>query len=253
LTEQQNFWVSTEDNAFIPGFADQLLEAKAGEKRTVNVDFPADFVTPQLAGKKGVYEVEVVEIKEKQLATLDDAFAKAWGAESLAKLTEGVRNDLENELKYKTSKSVRNQLMRALLDRINFDLPESSVAQETRNVVYDLVRENTKRGVPRDLIEQQKEQIYTAATGSAKERVKAAFLMQKIAEKEGIKVSQEEIARRIHQLAAMYQIPTDKFIKDLQKRNGVVEIYDQIANEKVVDFLEANAKLEEVPAGSLPG
>ena len=67
LTEQKNFWVDTTPDAFIPGFADQLIGAKAGDKRTVNVDFPADFVTKQLAGKKGVYEVEVVEVKEKSL------------------------------------------------------------------------------------------------------------------------------------------------------------------------------------------
>ena len=60
LTEQKNFWVEMEAKSFIPGFADQLIGAKAGDKRTVNVDFPADFVTPQLQGKKGVYEVEVV-------------------------------------------------------------------------------------------------------------------------------------------------------------------------------------------------
>jgi trigger factor len=64
LTEQKNFWVETTEGGFIPGFAAQLIGAQAGDKRTVNVDFPADFVTPQLQGKKGVYEVELVEVKE---------------------------------------------------------------------------------------------------------------------------------------------------------------------------------------------
>ena len=95
------------------------------------------------------------------------------------------------------------------------------------------------------------EQIYTAATRGAKERVKVAFLMQKIADAENIKASQEEVARRVSTLAAMYQIPPEKFIKDLQKRNGLMEIYDQVMNEKVMDFLQQNAKIEEVPAGSL--
>jgi trigger factor len=208
-------------------------------------------VTPQLAGRKGVYEVEVVEVKEKVLPVLDDAFAKAFGAESMEKLRDGVRRDLENELKYSQNKSIRNQLVGTLLNRVNFDLPETAVAQETRNVVYDIVRENQKRGITRDLIEQQKEQIYNVATRGAKERVKAAFLMQKIAEKENIKVSQEEISVRINRLAAMYQIAVDKFVKDLQKRNGLIEIYDQVMNEKVLEFLQQNAAIEEVPAGAL--
>src|SRR4051794_7078013 len=91
LTEQKNFWVNIEPTSFIPGFADQLIGAKAGEKRTVTVDFPADFVTPQLANLKGVYEVEVVEVKEKILPPVDDAFAKGFGAEGVDKLREGVR------------------------------------------------------------------------------------------------------------------------------------------------------------------
>jgi trigger factor len=251
LTEQKNFWVEMESKSFIPGFADQLLGAKAGDKRTVNVDFPADFVTTELQGKKGVYEVEVAEVKEKVLPAVDDAFAKSFGAEDVQKLRDGVRRDLENELNYSQNRSVRNQLIGALMSRVNFDLPASSVEHETRNVVFDLVRENQKRGVSRELIEQEKDKIYSAAAQNAKDRVKVSFLLQKIAEKENIKVSQEEVARRVQTMAAMYQIPPEKFIKDLQKRNGFVEIYDQLANEKVLEFLQQNAKIEEVPAGTL--
>ena len=90
---------------------------------------------------------------------------------------------------------------------MNFDLPESAVAHETRNVVYDLVRENSQRGVTREMIEKQKDEIYSAATHNAKERVKLAFLIQRIAEQEKIKVSQEEVLKRAQSLAAMYQIP----------------------------------------------
>ncbi len=248
LTGQKNFWVDAAPDSFIPGFADQLIGAKAGDKRTVNVDFPADFVTKQLAGKKGAYEVEVVEVKEKSLPPIDDAFAKKYDAENLPKLREGVQRDLENELKYSQAKAVRGQIIRALLAATNFDLPETAVAHETRNVVYDIVRENSQRGVARDLIEKQKDEIYSAAAQSAKERVKLSFLIQRIAEKEGIQVSQDEVLKRVQSLAMAYQIPLEKFLKDLQKRNGVRELYDQVAHEKVLAFLEQNAKIEEVPA-----
>lgn len=248
LTEQKSFWIDIPSSAFIPGFGEQLVGAKAGEKRGVSVDFPSDFVTPQLAGKKGAYDVEIIEVKEKQLPAIDDAFAKNYGAEDLAKLKEGIRKDLENELSYKQTRQTKNELIRSLLNRVNFDLPESAVNQETRNVVYDIVRENSNRGVSRDVIEKQKEQIYSAAAQGAKERVKVSFLLQKIAEKEDIKVSQQEIAQRVTYMAAMYQIPAEKFAKDLQKRNGLIEIYDQVMNEKVLEFLEKNARIEDVPA-----
>jgi len=245
LTEQKNFWVETTDGSFIPGFAAQLIGAQAGEKRTVNVDFPADFVTPQLQGKKGVYEVELVEVKEKVLPALDDELAKKFGAENFEKLKAGVRTDLENELKYAQTKAVRNQVIRGLLGRVNFDLPESAVASETRNAVYDIVRQNTQRGVGRDLIEQQKDEIYSVAAGSAKDRVKLAFIVQRIAEQEKITVTQEDAVKRAQQLAAMYQMPLEQFLKDLQKRNGVNELYDQALHEKVLDLLEKNAVISE--------
>ncbi len=252
LSENKNFWIDSGANNFIPGFPEQLMGAKAGEKRTVNVDFPADFVSPQLAGKRGVYEVEVVEIKEKQLPAVDDALAKKFGAENVEALKTGVRKDLENELDYKNRRNIRNQLITSLLNRVNFELPESPVAAETRNVVYNLVQENTKRGVPRATIEEQKEQIYSAAAQNAKEKVKVAFLLQKIAEKEDIKVSQEEVAQRIAYLAAMYQIPPQKFATDLKKRNGLIEIFDQVMNEKVLEFLQKNARIEDVYPGATP-
>jgi len=245
LTEQKNFWVETEGGSFIPGFAAQLIGAQAGEKRTVTVDFPADFVTPQLQGKKAVYEVELVEVKEKVLPPLDDELAKKFGAENLEKLNVGVRTDLENELKYSQSKAIRAQTVRALLGRVNFDLPETAVAAETRNVVYDIVRQNTQRGIGRELIEKQKDEIYSAAAVNAKERVKLAFIVQRIAEQEKITVSQEDALKRAQQLAMMYQMPFDQFLKDLQKRNAVNELYDQVLQEKVLDFLEKNAVISE--------
>ncbi len=105
LAEQKNFWVEVGAETFLPGFADQLLGARAGDKRAVTADFPADFATKELAGKKGNFDVEVVEVKEKVLPVMDDAFAKKYGAENLAKLHEGVRRDLENELKYSQTKA----------------------------------------------------------------------------------------------------------------------------------------------------
>jgi trigger factor len=245
LTEQKNFWVETTEGKFIPDFAEQLIGASASDKRTVNVEFPADFVTKELQGKKGVYEVELVEVKEKSLPTLDDELAKKFGAENLDALKVGVRADLENELKYSRSKNLRGQLVRALLGKVNFDLPESAVANETRNVVYDLVRQNTQRGIARELIENQKDEIYAMAAGNAKERVKLAFVVGRIAEQEKIQASQEDVIKRAQQLAMMYQTPFEQFIKDLQKRNGVNELYEQVLHEKVLELLEKNAIITE--------
>ena len=246
LTEQKAFWVEVKPDSFIPGFALQLIGAKAADQRTVNVDFPADFVTPQLAGKKGTYEVEVVEVKEKVVPAMDDAFAKTYGAENFGALREGVRRDLQNELNSKIARSVRGQLVTGLLGQINLELPESLVTQETRNIVYQIVQENQERGLTKDVIDAQKDQIYAASNQTAKERVKATFVFQKIAEKEGIRVAPEELNARIYAMSQQYQMAPDKFAKELEKRNGLNEVWSQLLNEKVIDFLQQNAKIEDV-------
>jgi trigger factor len=246
LTQKDNFWINVDKTSFIPGFGDQLIGMNAGEKRTITVDFPADFVTPQLAGKKGSYEVELVEAKQKTLPAIDEAFAKSYEAESLEKLREGVRADLQNELNQKRTRDLRKQVMQALLDPITCDLPESIVEQETRGIVYHIVNENQSRGVPKEALDAQKDGIYATAATAARERVKASFAFQKIAEKEGIRVEQLEIAGRLQAMAAQHKMPVDKLVKDLEKNGALGDIYQQLLHEKVVDLLVQYAKIEDV-------
>jgi trigger factor len=253
LGTKKNFWVHVGKDAFLPGFAEQLLGAQAGEQRTVTVTFPTPFVTPELGGKQAVYAVDIVQVKERRLPEPDDAFAQSWKAKDLQTLREGVRADLERELAHKQDTSIRNQLVQQLLDRVQCELPESFVNAETKNVVYDIVRENQQRGVSTEAIEKSKDRIYNVAANSAKDRVKAGFVLHRIAEKEGLKASEEEISQRVLFLAQQYQVEPRKFIKQLQERDGISEIADQIITSKVIDLLVQHARIEEVPAASAAG
>jgi trigger factor len=248
LTQQTNFWLQIKAGAFIPGFTEQMTGASSGEKRTVNIEFPADFVAPALSGMKGVYEVEVVQVKERILPELNDEFARSFGAEDTGKLREGVRHDLEAELKFKQKRDVHNQLVKALMDTVSFDLPESVVQHETRSVVYNIVNENQQRGVSKEKIQEQKDQIYGAAASTAKDRVKALYILGKIAEKEKIQVTQQEITQRVMLIAEQNDIKIDKLVKQLKDRNGLAEIQEQILTSKVLDFLELSAQIDETPA-----
>lgn len=248
LAQQKNFWVHIKPGSFLPGFGEQLVGAQAGEHRSVTVDFPANFVSPQVAGKQGVYDVDVVQVKERVLPELNDELARIYGAEDVQKLREGVRQDLQNEMNFKQRKNVRNQIVRALLDRVQFDLPESMVMSETRNVIYDIVRENQQRGISKEAIDKQKDEIYNFASSSAKERVKISFVLNRIAEKEGIRVDEHEITQKILLLAHQNQIKPDKLTKQLRERGGINELHEEILTTKVLDFLELHAHVEEVPA-----
>jgi trigger factor len=246
LTQKDNFWINVDKTSFIPGFGEQLIGMKAGDKRTITVDFPADFITPELAGKKGSYEVELIEVKEKVLPAFDDQFAKTYEAASMEKLREGVRADLQNELNQKRNRDLRKQVMQALLSPIQCDLPESVVEQETRGIVYHIVSENQGRGISKDALDSQKDQIYASAAVAARERVKASFAFQKIAEKEGVRVEQLEIAARLQAMAAQHKMPVDKLVKELEKNGTLGDVYQQLLHEKVVDLLVQYAKVEDV-------
>lgn len=250
LTEKQNFWVQVKEESFIPGFTTPLVGASVGDKRTVPLTLPADFVIAGLSGKAVVYEIEVVGVKEKILPTVDDEFAKGFGAEDLAKLTEGIRGDLKNELEFRGRKALRDQLLKTLLDAVAFDLPESVVANETRNVVYSIVNENQQRGVAKEIIEERKDEIFASASSSAKDRVKASFILGRIAEKENIKAEQKEMTQRILALAEQNKVAPEKMAKTLQERNAFQELAQEIIIGKVLDFIELNAQVEEVATPS---
>ncbi|HVR36308.1 MAG TPA: trigger factor, partial [Methylomirabilota bacterium] len=134
----------------------------------------------------------------------------------------------------------------------NFDLPESVVQNETRNVVFNIVNENQKRGVNREVIEKQKDQIYGVASRAARDRVKSGYIFQKIAHQEGIRVNQAEAAARVQLRASSYNMTPQQFVKELEKRGGVGEIYDELLNEKVLELLQQYARFEDVPAEPAP-
>jgi trigger factor len=246
LESAEAFWVRVQADQFIPGFTEQLVGAKGGETRTVTLDLAEDFAVKELAGKPVSFEVVVQQVKVQELPEVDDEFAKKFGADNVAALRDGVQRDLESELKSKVNRDVKNQLIQSLMARVTCELPESVVEEETKNVVYNIVRENRNRGMSKEAIDTQKDEIYSIAANSAKDRVKSAFIMGKIAAKEGITATNEEINYRIIELAQMYDVKPEKMAKQLKERNGISEIQEQIITSKVMDFLELHAKIEDV-------
>lgn len=252
LTEQKSFWMRVEPAHFIPGFTDQLVGAAAGEKRTVKIVFPTDFVVPVLVGKEGVYEVEIVQVKERVLPEVDEAFAKQFGVETVEALREGIQRDLDNELKHKRVTTIRNQLIQALLNRVQCELPETIVQNETRNVVRDIVYQNQQRGVTTESIQEHKDEIFSAATTSAKDRVRAALILNRIAEKENIRVADQEVLHRVALIAQQRRERPEKVLKDLQQSGQINAVAEQVLTGKVLDFMQLQALITEVPAKTAP-
>ena len=155
---------------------------------------------------------------------------------------------MQNEWNQKQSRNIRNQVVQALANQVKCDLPESLIHSETRSIVYDLVSQNQQRGVPKEVLDAQKEQIYASANNLAKERVKIDFIFDQIAEKEGVRVEQLEIVQRLQLIATQAKMPFQKLLKDFQESGRIESLYVQMRNDKVVDLLVQFAKIEDVPA-----
>ncbi|MSU34599.1 MAG: trigger factor [Pedosphaera sp.] len=248
LAEKQNFWIAVAEGSFLPGFTEQLQGAKIGDRREVKVEFPAEFVSAELSKRQAVYAVEIVGLKEKVLPEVNEEFARSLGAASVWELTDGIRRDLQNELSFRQKRDVRDQLLKELLSRVDLELPESVVASETRDLIYSIVNENQKRGVPKDAIEQKKDEIYAGASQNARERVKATFVLKGIARAESIKADQKDIINRVSALAQQNEVSVEKMVKQIQERKGFPEIEQGIVTDKVMDLIELNAKIDDVPS-----
>ena len=244
LAQNPNFWLWMKPEGFLPKFAEQVVGMKKGETRTVDVEFPADFPQASLAGKKVQYDVELKEIKVKNAPPLDDAFAQELAKMDLAELKKRVRENMEQEKKSRSAGEQRTEIIQKLISAVEFELPPSAVDEETHATVYDIVSENQARGVPSNLLEEKKDEIFTNAAKAAKESVKFKFIAAQIAETEKLEVTNEQIGQHLAFLAQREGITLEKMVDRVRKNNAFGVIRQQLLRQMVLDFLLKEAKTE---------
>ncbi|WCJ57890.1 trigger factor [Fontisphaera persica] len=246
----KGFWVGAQ-RELGPNFFAQLVGAGAGEKRTLQVTYPADYPTKEMAGQTVTYEVEVREVREPFVPPLDEAFAKQMGAESVEALRAGVRKDLENEVKYRRRNQIVNQVVMHLVQAVNFELPETALQEETRNEVYQRVANLQQRGLSPQQIEEQKDHIFSSSQGTAFVRVKLDFILEKIAQAENIQVTQQQVAEYLTYLAYQRQVPAEQLVKEMQKSGELSAVYRRLLLDRALDFVVDQAQVtEKAPAAA---
>jgi trigger factor len=244
LGHNPNFWLWMKTEGFLPKFAEQCVGLKKGETRTVDVEFPADFPQAALAGKKVQYDVELKEIKIKNAPAIDDAFAQEVAKMSLADLKTRVRENMEQEKKGEADRASRTEIIQKLISSVEFELPPSAVDEETHATVYDIVSENQARGVPANILEDKKDEIFANAAKAAKESVKFKFISAQIAENEKIDVTNEQLGQHIAFLAQREGLTMEKMVDKVRKNNAFGIIRQQLLRQSVLDFLLKESKSE---------
>lgn len=249
LSGNKDFWIRLTPEAFFPGFADKLVGSKAGESRTFDIDVPADFAITELAGQKITYAVTVNSIKQRILPELNDAFAsKLLEGKTLPEIRDLIKIDIEKQKVSEQDRDKRSQVMDALLSKVECELPADHVRFETKRILADIVREQQSRGVPDEALKEGQKELVEAAGKAARERLRSNFILLRIAEKEGIKVTKEEFNQRIDLMALRYQTSREKLLKELSDRDALDQINDEILRGKTLDFLASNVSLQTVSA-----
>jgi trigger factor len=244
LAQNPQFWLWMRSEGFLPKFAEQCVGMKKGESRTVEIEFSADFPQAALAGKKAQYEVELKEIKIKNSPPIDDAFAQEIAKMNLADLKVRARENMEEEKKNQADRAARTEIVQKLISAVEFDLPPSTVDEETHAAVYDIVAENQARGVSASVLEEKKDEIFNNAARSAKDLVKFKFIAAQIAENEKIEVTNEQIAQHLAFLAQREGVTLEKMVDRVRKNNAFGAVRQQILRQAVLDFLLKEAKFE---------
>jgi trigger factor len=241
----KKFWLHLAPENFLPKFCEQLVGLKPGETRLVIVNFPNEFPVKELAGKKADYTVTLREIKKKVLPPIDDALAaKLVPGKTLADLRGMVEHDLEHAREHDAERAKEAQIVRYLHERIELELPPALLQNETRRALAELVQRNRDRGVTDDMLKEKEKELIDAAAGMAAHRLKTNFILHRMAERENIQVRKEDLDLRIRQEAARYDISPDKMRKELQQRNALDDLAEQLLLGKTLDFLKANVSIE---------
>ena len=231
---------------FIPGFEDQLVGMAAGETRVVKVTFPENYANSQLAGKDAEFDVTAKSLEAPSTVTLDDAFAKSLGLESLDKLKEAVKARLQQEHAALSRQRLKRQLLDKLDEMHRFALPPTLAEDEFRNVwnaVEGDLKAQGRTFADEGTTEEKAREEYR---GIAERRVRLGLVLAEIGEKNKITVTEEELTRAIVERAR--QIPgREQEIWDYYRKNpaAVAAIRAPIFEEKVVDFLIELAAITE--------
>jgi trigger factor len=241
----KKFWLHLAPDNFLPKFCEQIVGLKPNEIRTITIEFPTDFAIKELSDKTAIYNVNLREIKRRVLPPLDDSFAsKLAPNKSLDELRHMIEHDLEHEKKHAAERAKESQVVKYLHEHTKFDLPPSLLRSETRRALAELVQRNRERGVPDNMLKDKEKELVEGAASLAAQRLRTNLIVQRVAEREKIEVSREDLEKRIRQEAARYNVSVEKMRKELDEHDGLNALAEQVLLGKTLDFLMANVSVE---------
>lgn len=251
----ENYTLRLGSGTFIPGFEEQVVGMAAGDEKDVEVTFPADYGTQELAGKPATFKVKVHEVKETLVPELDDEFAKdvSETAETLEDLKKERREKLEKDKADEAEHNFKNEVVKKAMDNLEVVIPDAMVEAQLDDMMNQYAMNMQSSGFT---LEQYAQMMGTTIQGlreqsreGAVQQIRNTLLLEKVAEEENIQVTDEELEEEYQTMAKEYDMDVEKVkeylpLEDLRKEKQLQKAMDLIVDNAVA----TEPKAEETPA-----
>ena len=242
----ENHELTIGSNTFIPGFEDPIIGMKTGEEKDINVKFPEEYFSEELKGKDATFKVKLHEIKKKELPELNDDFAKDTSEfDTLDELKKSIKEKLEEENSNKVKYETEDAAVKAVVDSAEVEIPSGMIDTEIDNMVRDIETRLSYQGMKLEqylsMMGKSMEDFRKEYEEQAKTSVKTRLVLEAIVKAENIEASEEDINKKLKEMAAMYGKKEDELVLNEQFMNY---IKDSLKNEAVVKFIIDNAKIK---------
>lgn len=233
--------------SFIPGFEEQLVGKSAGEEVKVEVTFPEEYHSAELAGKAAVFNVKVHEVKEKEVPALDDELAKDVSEfDTLEELKADIKKKLEEQKSEEAKMEIEDKIIEKIAENSKVDIPEAMIENQIDSSIndfsYRLRYQGLDLGKYLELTNTSMEDFRAQFRENAERFVKGDLILDAIGKSETFEVSEEELSEELEKLAKQYGQELDK-LKSTLDENDIDYIKGGVVKRKTIDFLVENAKL----------
>ena len=224
--------------SFIPGFEEQVVGHKAGDKFDVNVKFPADYHAAELAGKDARFEIVLHEVRKNVLPELNDELAKTVGFETVDKLKQHIRDILNEQYTDAAQRAMRNELLDILADKVKMELPETLVEQELAMAKAEHDHHNAEHGHDHKWDEK-------AEKKEAERRVKLGLVLAEWGNKNKVEVTRDDLQQAVWAEASRYPDPKQVFEFYNKNQNALAMLRGMLFERKALDEMLKNVKTKE--------
>lgn len=225
-----------------------LLGAKTGDVKKTTIKVPDTYFREQYRGKKVDIQIDIKEVKWLKPSDINEAFLSRMGVDNADDLKERIRDSLTGRLEQQVRTEMAEQVHKYMLENIEFDLPTDIVADQADTILKRQFSSLLQRSLPPEQIEKRMKELQASSAEQAKEQLKTYFIMDSIAEKLGVEVTDEEINGHIAQLAIQRNQRPQQVREQMDRDGSLAHFGLQVRDQKCIDKLLESAKIVEVKA-----